>query len=193
MSGSAEVAWISVASADMLNDVFDSYVAANYWPLNGDMSVSSGKAYGSTQYVANLIMHKTQLTVSHFVEAICSMVSGSPSGLLLGANSYTPAASCCGYAVYPSNSNYIKLYTFQDYNSLAEVGYWYINTPWEDSTEHTMKVVKTGNTFALYVDGTHITPDLNDSTFQDGSWCGVIFHRGSGYNPSLDNFRAGSV
>lgn len=185
---------VVVASAGpTFSDDFSSDTSANYITVGSDAArgiiVTSGSSYGAARWQWNIVI-RGSVSANHYAQASIKYMSGDSSGIVLGANS--PGATSTGYIVRPSSDTRIRLMSFSGNNEPITRGEWTVDALASD-TYHSIKAVKTGDTFAVYLNGTHLTPDVTDTTYTGGTYAGLVFDRSNGATPipTVDNFEAG--
>ncbi len=194
--GGVTISQSQVNASTGFTDDFNSDTSANYTRIGTNtstgISITSGVAKGAAQYQVNMVLRGTTGNNNHYAQADIELATASTSGVLLGASA--PGASSTGYAVAPYTANLIKLYTFSGVTFNDTGKSWTIPTL-TSGTLYTMKVVKTGSSFALYLDTgsglNHIGIDQTDSAYTTGSYVGLVFNQSSGYYVRADNFKGG--
>ena len=193
--GGAAIAQVQLNTTSGFSDDFSTDTSANYTRVGANtatgIAIASGVAKGLAQYQANLVIRGTTGSNDHYAQADVELATASGSGIIIGATA--PGPTTTGYFVAITATWGIKLFSFSG-DTVTNTGkYWDVKIA--NNTLYSMKVVKTGSSFALYLDTggglTHVGTDISDSTYSTGSYVGLAFNQAAGYTPRIDNFRAG--
>lgn len=182
----------TAAGGATYSDGFGSDTSANYTTigtesLNG-ITVASGYAVAKNRWATNNVIRGSAGSASHYAQAKIQYHAVDASGLIVGASD-AGSTTTTGYQVIPSSTTLIKLRSISG-NTVTNRGEWTVPEMTVD-TYYTVKIVKSGSTFALYLNGTHITPDVTDTTYTDGQYIGLSFDCSNGVFSPADDFEGG--
>lgn len=186
--GGAAITQVELNTTSGFSDDFSSDTSADYTAVTGGISIKDGIANGAKSYAWNFVIHNTTAgSTNHYAQVDNEFHIISGSGVVLGASSSNILAT--GYIIVPTNTTTARLYKFNGPTVTDTGKFWKISI--ENSKLITMKVVKSGTSFALYINGSHVSNDLSDSTYVDGQYVGLAWNQAPGYSPFIDNFKAG--
>lgn len=183
---------VSLTAPSGISDDFSTdRITSDYITTVGGITVSGGVAVGSTNYSDNSAIFKTSTgSDTHYAQLDLQFVLNAYPGVLVGASGASTSAT--GYSIVFISATRISLYSFNNGVGTDTGKYWSISDMLP-GTYYTTKVVKNGTSFELWVNGSHILPDITDSTYTGGQYIGISASRFSGYSATIDNFTGGGL